>query len=113
MTDAIEAADLPLASERMIGAACTLGADELKQRLTDWRGLCDRCVAVEPIVGGFRLALAPDEPVEGVATLVSLESACCAFYTFTLRVEGASRQLDISAGPGGEPAVQALLGLEP
>lgn len=33
-------------------------------------------------------------------------------YTFDLRIDGAVRQLDISTGAGGEPAVRALLGLE-
>jgi hypothetical protein len=31
---------------------------------------------------------------------------------FALRIDGPTRQLDISAGPGGEPAVRALVGLE-
>lgn len=104
--------ELPLASERMIGAACTLGAAELKQRLADWRALRDRATQVEPIAGGTRLTFAADEPIEPIASLAALESECCAFYIFTLRVDGPARQLEISAGMGGEPAVAGLLGLE-
>jgi hypothetical protein len=111
MTDAKSLAQLPMSSDRMIGAACSLGADELRQRLTDWRGLRERATA-DPIPGGVRLMLPPDEPIADVAALVSLESACCAFYRFTLRVEGGERQLEISAGPGAEPAVHALLGMD-
>ncbi|MFN2419051.1 MAG: MerR family transcriptional regulator [Candidatus Limnocylindria bacterium] len=104
--------ELPMASERMIGAACTLDAAELKQRLADWRALRDRAMQPEPIPGGIRLTFAQDEPAEPIARLAALESECCAFYTFTLRVDGPRRQLEISAGVGGEPAVQALLGLD-
>jgi hypothetical protein len=55
--------------------------------------------------------LAPDEAMARVMDLVVSESACCAFYTFTVSVEGPERRLEISAGPGGSPAVDALVGL--
>jgi hypothetical protein len=96
----------------MIGASCTLGTAELKQRLADWRALRDRATQVEQISGGTRLRFAADEPIEPIARLAALESECCAFYTFTLRVDGPARQLEITAGIGGDPAVAALLGME-
>ncbi len=105
-------AELPIASERMIGASCTLGMAELKQRLGDWRALRDRATRVERISGGTRLSFAADEPIEPIARLAALESECCAFYTFTLRVDGPARQLEITAGIGGDPAVAVLLGIE-
>lgn len=104
--------ELPMASERMIGAACTLGTAELRQRLADWRAVRDRATQLEPIPGGVRLTFAADDPIEPLARLAALESECCAFYTFILRVDGPARQLEISAGVGGEPAVQGLLGTE-
>jgi hypothetical protein len=104
-------AELPMASDRLIGAACTLGT-ELRQRLDDWRALRDRATAIDDRDGGVRLTFAVDEPMDAVGRLVSLESECCPFYTFTVRIEGGTRQLEIDAGPGGEPAVRALLGLE-
>lgn len=102
----------PVAEERLIGAACTLGAVEMKERLAAWRGLRDRATEVQPITGGVRLGLAPDEALDDVARLVALEAACCAFYDFSLNVGGPSRELAISAGPDGAGAVRALLGLE-
>jgi hypothetical protein len=103
---------LPIVGERLIGAACTLDAPQLRERLREWRALRDRSAAIEPIGDGARLVLSADEPMGAVATLVSSESECCSFYTFTLRVDGTTRQLDISAGPGGELAVRGLLGLD-
>jgi hypothetical protein len=98
--------------ERFIGASCTLGTTELRERLSAWRDLRDRALSIEAIAGGARLAFAPDEPLAALARLVALESECCAFYSFSLEVEGPMRRLEISAGAGGEPAVAALLGLE-
>lgn len=106
------ATELPLVSERLIGAACTLDAEQLPERLREWRALRDRAISVEPITGGARVSFSADEPIGAVADLVALESECCAFYAFTLRVDGPTRQLEINAGAGGEGAVRALLGLE-
>ena len=104
--------ELPLFGERLIGASCTLNAPQLRARLGAWRGLRDRAMAVESVPGGVRLVLSTDEPMSDVVDLVVSESECCAFYTFTVSVEGPERRLEVSAGPGGEPAVHALLGLE-
>ena len=105
--------ELPVApSERLIGACCTLNSDQMRERIREWRGLRDRATVIESGAGGVRLAFASAEPVAPIADLVTRESECCAFYTFTLRVDGPTRQLDISAGTGGEPAVRALIGLE-
>lgn len=101
-----------MASERLIGAACTLDSETLRERLAEWRGLRDRSPAIEPLPGGARLVLDGAESVAGVADLVARESECCPFYSFTLRVDGPSRHLDITAGHGGEPAVLALIGAE-
>ena len=102
----------PVPSEGMIGAACTLGTADLQQRLGDWRALRDQAITVQPIPGGARLSFGADQPVEPIVGLAALESECCAFYAFTLRIDGPTRQLEISAGAGGEPAVRALLGLD-
>lgn len=103
---------LPMAPERMMGAACALGTAELRQRLDEWRALRDRATALEPMPGGYRLTFSADQLIDAVVRLSARESECCAFYTFTLRVDGTARQLEISAGTGGEPAVRGLLGLE-
>ena len=99
----------------MLSAACTLGPGDMRDRLADWAALRDRAVGVRPTQEGAILTLEPDEALDAVAQLVALESQCCGFYRFDLRVSGATRELEIRAGPSGRPAVEALLstGLEP
>jgi hypothetical protein len=95
----------------VIGASCTLEDADIPARIAEWASLRDRATDVRPILGGMALRFAEKEPMHTVADLVARESACCAFYRFTLRVEGEARELEISAGEGREAAVQALLGL--
>ena len=103
--------ELPVAAERLLGAAGSLNSAEMRERLTEWRGLPDRASAIEAIEGGARLAFDAAEPMAPIADLVTRESECCAFYTFTLHIDGPSRHLEVSAGIGGEPAVRAVIGL--
>jgi hypothetical protein len=104
--------ELPLFGERLIGASCTLDAPQLRARLSAWRDLRNRARAVESVPDGVLLVLPAEEPVADMIDLVVSESECCAFYTFTLSVEGPERRLEISAGPGGGPVVHALLGMD-
>jgi hypothetical protein len=99
------------AEDRLLGAACTLDATEMPARLREWAALRDRSTGIRPIPGGVVISFAPAELVDHVADLMARESQCCAFYTFVLRVEGPTRELEISAGPGREIAVRTLLGL--
>jgi len=106
------ASELPIASGRLIGAACTLNSAEMRERLSEWRGVRARANSIDHLPGGVRLTFSAEEPVAPIADLVSRESECCAFYTFSVRIDGPVRQLDISAGTGGEAAVRALVGVE-
>jgi hypothetical protein len=99
------------AEDRLLGAACTLDAVEMPERLREWAALRDRSTGIRPIIGGVALSLDPSEPIERVADLAARESECCAFYTFQIRIEGQTRELEISAGAGREIAVQALLSI--
>ncbi len=96
--------------EGLIGASCTLGAADLRDRVAAWSSLRERAASVRPIDGGVALTLPADVSTADVAELVARESVCCPFYAFTLRVNGPQRELQISAGVGYEEAVEALLG---
>jgi hypothetical protein len=111
LVDARTAESAPL-PDPLVGACCSLEADDLRQRLAEWRALRDRATGIEPLEGGVRLTLSADERMDAVAQLVDAESRCCPFYRFTIRVEGPGRALSVEAGPTGAPAVRALLGLD-
>lgn len=111
-SSSIRSSQPAIASERLIGAACTFGTNEMRERLRAWRDVRDGALSIEPIRGGAKLALGPDQPIGAIAELMSLESECCPFYTFTLQVDGPMRQLEITAGAISELAVMALLGLD-
>ena len=104
--------ELSHAADRLIGASCSLTGDELRERMAEWRRLRGRATSVSTIPGGVRLAFESSEPMTRIADLAAAESECCSFYTFTLLIEGSARELQIRA-EGAEPAVHALIGLEP
>jgi len=99
------------AEDRALGACCTLATADMPARLKEWSDLRDRSLGIRQIQGGVSLELATSEPMSQVADLIARESQCCAFYTFTLRIDGQARELQITAGEGREIAVQALLGV--
>jgi hypothetical protein len=98
-------------ADELLSAACTLGPGAMKARLADWAALRDRCSNVRRDGSRAVLVLAANEPLDDLARLIDLESECCGFYHFTLRVAGDRRELEIDAGPTGAPAVAALLSL--
>ena len=100
-----------MAADPMVGAACSLDADDARERLAAWRDLRDDALNIDVAGDAIRLNFAVDHPLTEVARLVALESACCPFYRFTIRVFGANRVLEVDAGRGRLPAVRALLGL--
>jgi hypothetical protein len=97
--------------DRLLGASCTLDAAEMPARLREWAALRDRSTGIRAINGGVLISLGPDEPIDQVADLAAREAECCAFYTFLLRVEGRTRELEITAGAGREIAVRTLLAI--
>jgi hypothetical protein len=103
--------ELPMARDQLIGVACNLGAADLRERLVAWQALRDDALAIEDFGDGIRLRFPAGHPLTEVTRLVGLESECCPFYRFAIRVDGAHRALEVDAGPGRLPAVQALLGL--
>jgi hypothetical protein len=96
----------------LLSASCTLEPGEMRQRLSEWLALTERCAQVRPTPTGAVLELVDDEPLDRLVKLVEAESECCGFYRFSLRVSGSARELEIDAGPNGHLAVAALLSLD-
>jgi hypothetical protein len=100
-----------MAADPMVGAACSLDTDDLRERLAAWRVLRDDALTIDVAGDAVRISFPVDHPLTEVARLVALESACCPFYRFTIQVSGSNRALEVDAGRSGLPAVRALLGL--
>lgn len=96
--------------DRAIGASCSLDDAARLDRTRDWRSLRERS-SIHVIPRGLRLTFDEDHSMFAVADLAQRESECCPFYEFTVHVSGDERYLDITAGPRGDDAVRALLGL--
>jgi DNA-binding transcriptional MerR regulator len=91
--------------------ACTLGPDEMGDRITAWhRTLSGASPARERIEGGVRVRLPRATDLAELARLIADEQTCCSFFTFALTVSQESVVLDVTAPADGLPMVHALVG---
>jgi hypothetical protein len=88
--------------------ACSLGADELADRLTQIRALGrDALLGVSP-EGGLRFR-AGDGVRERLEAIIAAESRCCPFLGFELADQGDELVLSVTAPEGAEPIAQELV----
>ena len=83
--------------------ACTLGADQVDERLAQWRRTFAAASAREVIEGGTRLRFAQDVDVAELARLAATELDCCRFFTFVLTLDDAGVTLEVTGPPGASP----------
>jgi hypothetical protein len=105
----------PLPTRVVAGAdppiVCTLGADQMDDRLTEWRSVLARIVDRQPIDGGVRLRFPPGPGLAAtVADLAEREHGCCSFFDFTVRIEAAGLALDVRAPEAAADLVDAVFG---
>lgn len=86
---------------RDVAIACTLSAQRQSERVADWRRVLDGARR-EPIGGGLRFWL-PAERMVAVAELSAAELECCAFFTFTLRLDVDGLRFDLQAPADSAP----------
>jgi len=88
--------------------ACSLGADELSERLAELRAIGrDAALAVSPDgVLHFRAGAATRARLEAI---IAAESRCCPFVGFDLRERDGALLLSISAPEGAEPVASDLV----
>jgi len=94
-----------------VPVGCTLPtAVAVADRTGEWAELVAHATAREATPDGLRLRLPADPSVVARAAELSvLEAGCCAFFAFTLRVDGAGVWLDIAAPPDARPLLDAML----
>jgi NAD(P)-dependent dehydrogenase (short-subunit alcohol dehydrogenase family) len=92
-----------------IPIACTLAANELVDRGSEWARMIERATAQEMTDEGARLTFAREPALASdLADLVAREVDCCGFFTFTLRVSHDEIALFVSAPPDARALVEAF-----
>jgi len=97
--------------ETQVLVACTLEAADRPSRLGAWDELLAEVTGRERIDSGVRLIFPPDPFLAGrLAELAAREQACCAFFTFALRLDTAGLTFDVTAPEGTAGIVADLFG---
>jgi DNA-binding transcriptional MerR regulator len=91
--------------------ACTLGAGEMQDRLTEWDRLLRHAIGRSPLAsGGLRVEFDERIDVGALARLVVAEQACCAFFRFAITVDGRGVALEVDAPADALDLVAGLFG---
>ena len=94
-------------SEAAAPIACSLGAADYSDRITQWRTVLDGC-DVDEVPGGARATLPADRAAD-LAALVVAERECCVFLEFTMVFRDGAVELTVTAPPGAEVLVSELM----
>jgi hypothetical protein len=82
--------------------ACSLGADELPERLAQMRAIGEDSLLSVSLEGPLRFR--SDQVTRSrLEEIIAAESACCSFLDFELREHDAELVLTVSAPEGAEP----------
>lgn len=79
-------------------------------RVREWEGLLAHVGAREAIDSGVRLQLDATTAINQVARLVASEQACCAFFAFSITVDGRGLGLEVRAPADAQPVLASLFG---
>ena len=92
--------------------ACTLPVGEMEGRVEDWKAVLDHVTGREQMAdGGLRLSLDEDVPLGELARLAVAEQGCCAFFSFSITVDGRGVALEVRAPAGAADLVAAVFGV--
>jgi len=89
-----------------IPIACTLPAEQLPDRLADWRDVVGRATRREGATLHFD---ADPELAARIGALAAAEQTCCAFFTFAITIGADGTTLTVTAPEEAAPLVDALL----
>ncbi|WP_456819792.1 MerR family transcriptional regulator [Cellulomonas sp. URHB0016] len=102
---------VPAPGAAAVPVACSLDAEAVPDRVSDWQALVPRATAREAINGGVALTFgASPELAAEVSRLAAAEQDCCPFFTFTLRLTTGQLRLEIKAPADAADVVAAMFG---
>jgi DNA-binding transcriptional MerR regulator len=90
--------------------ACTLGPDDMDERIAAWQAVTATAQAREAIDGGVRIHLPRDTDLAALAQLMADEQTCCTFFTFALTITADAVYLDTVGPDDARPLVHAVVG---
>ena len=90
--------------------ACSLGADDTRARVDEWRAILVGVEERRAIANGVRLQFGPQAPLGEIARLAAAEQDCCPFFAFALTVDGRGVALEVTAPDDGAAVLHALFG---
>jgi MerR family transcriptional regulator, copper efflux regulator len=99
--------DLPPTDAEPVPVACSLGSGDYSARVGEWRELLAGAPRVD-VEGGVCVTLATSV-LDRAAALAAAEQACCAFYSIRIDLHGSTFDLTLTAPPGAESVLTALL----
>jgi DNA-binding transcriptional MerR regulator len=90
--------------------ACTLGHDEMSDRIADWEAVLAHVRERSALEGGVRLTFASGVDIAEVVRLARAEQACCSFFRFELTVDDRGTALEVRA-PAAQTVLAAVFGV--
>lgn len=88
--------------------ACSLTADDRRERARRWHALVGDAIA-EPVEGGLAFAL-PSASAPEATALAAAEVACCPFFAFRLAIDADGMRLEARAPESARALVEELFG---
>jgi len=89
--------------------ACTLEAAAVPERLARWSELAEHVTERTRVAGGVRVRFDRSVAPAALAALAADELACCAFLTFSIRLEAGTTTLEVTARDEAGDVVDLLL----
>ncbi len=91
--------------------ACSLEADAVPGRVSDWQALIPLATSREPLAGGMALVFPASAHLAAeIARLAAAEQDCCTFFTFTVRMTTGEIRLEVHAPAEAADVVAAMFG---
>jgi DNA-binding transcriptional MerR regulator len=91
--------------------ACTLGSEEIPERLVQWQAVMDHAVSRTTAAdGALRLEFDDAGILDALARVAVAEQQCCAFFSFSITVDARGVALEVRAPDDAGDLVTSLFG---
>lgn len=99
--------------DRRPQVVCSLAAEQVADRLDDWRRLLEAVTRRTSLTDGLRLDLDPTVSRDDLLRLTMAEQDCCAFFSFAITIDGRGLGLEVRAPEQATEMLAAVFGRHP